>query len=544
MAVVGVSCAAHILLILRHLSSSSTIMASRWDQPDRASAAAAAAAKLSSQYHGPRETDAPFYTRIEVNDLKNRYTLTKSAAQQSIYNETGAQVSTKGQWYPDRSKGTPAEPPLYLLIEAQTQDSFDMAVNKVHELKDMDMQPLVEDRNRRFEERAASRRKWDEFKVFINMEPLRNFNLRAKIVGPGGMFVKYIQQETNTKVQIKGLGSGFLEQDTGQESNDAMHINVTGPDVQQFSYARELSEDLISAVKVEWERAQGIVPQVEQMGYDQSQYSDMPAIPDPNDKEGVDKYNKYWTDQGYDLNDAAFREWLTEYEKSQKEYYAQYYAQYQQQQPEQNPQAKQEYHATEDCQCDCTSAKHPPTSRNKAAAKFKFSRFTKSFNRSSFQLSSCKMVNVRDVSAPSFIEAYSQHLKRSGKIEIPNWVDIVKTGSHKELAPYNPDWYFVRAAAVARHIYLRKSVGVGSLVKFHGGAVNRGHRPYHHRDASRGVDRRVVQSLEKIGVLEKAVDGGRRISQDGMRDLDRIAASVVETGNEEESEEEEDDDDE
>lgn len=306
---------------------------------------AAAAAKLSSQYHGPRETDAPFYTRIEVNDLKNRYTLTKSAAQQSIYNETGAQVSTKGQWYPDRSKGTPAEPPLYLLIEAQTQDSFDMAVNKVHELKDMDMQPLVEDRNRRFEERAASRRKWDEFKVFINMEPLRNFNLRAKIVGPGGMFVKYIQQETNTKVQIKGLGSGFLEQDTGQESNDAMHINVTGPDVQQFSYARELSEDLISAVKVEWERAQGIVPQVEQMGYDQSQYSDMPAIPDPNDKEGVDKYNKYWTDQGYDLNDAAFREWLTEYEKSQKEYYAQYYAQYQQQQPEQNPQAKQEYHA-------------------------------------------------------------------------------------------------------------------------------------------------------------------------------------------------------
>ena len=190
------------------------------------------------------------------------------------------------------------------------------------------------------------------------------------------------------------------------------------------------------------------------------------------------------------------------------------------------------------------------------------------------------MVNVRDVSAPSFIEAYSQHLKRSGKIEIPNWVDIVKTGSHKELAPYNPDWYvnglwwlemvcckyflpslqppkisknqhsqnthryYVRAAAVARHIYLRKSVGVGSLVKFHGGAVNRSHRPYHHRDASRGVDRRVVQSLEKIGVLEKGVDGGRRISQDGMRDLDRIAASVVEAGNEEESEEEEDDDDE
>jgi small subunit ribosomal protein S19e len=36
-----------------------------------------------------------------------------------------------------------------------------------------------------------------------------------------------------------------------------------------------------------------------------------------------------------------------------------------------------------------------------------------------------------------------------------------------------------------------------------------------------------VQALEKIGVLEKDPRGGRRISQDGTRDLDRIAASLV-----------------
>ncbi len=27
----------------------------------------------------------------------------------------------------------------------------------------------------------------------------------------------------------------------------------------------------------------------------------------------------------------------------------------------------------------------------------------------------------------------------------PKWVDLVKTGTFKELAPYDPDWYFVRA---------------------------------------------------------------------------------------------------
>ena len=32
-----------------------------------------------------------------------------------------------------------------------------------------------------------------------------------------------------------------------------------------------------------------------------------------------------------------------------------------------------------------------------------------------------------------------------GKIEVPTWVDIVKTGAYKELAPYDPDWYYVRA---------------------------------------------------------------------------------------------------
>jgi hypothetical protein len=71
-------------------------------------------------------------------------------------------------------------------------------------------------------------------------------------------------------------------------------------------------------------------------------------------------------------------------------------------------------------------------------------------------------------------------------------------------------------AAVARHIYLRKSMGVGALTKLHGSKNRRGVRPSHHRDSSAGVQRTVVQSLEKIGVLEQATDGGRKISQDGM----------------------------
>lgn len=52
-------------------------------------------------------------------------------------------------------------------------------------------------------------------------------------------------------------------------------------------------------------------------------------------------------------------------------------------------------------------------------------------------------------SAEAFITAYASHLKRSGKLEVPTWVDLVKTGSYKELAPYDPDWYYVRAGPYA-----------------------------------------------------------------------------------------------
>jgi len=41
-------------------------------------------------------------------------------------------------------------------------------------------------------------------------------------------------------------------------------------------------------------------------------------------------------------------------------------------------------------------------------------------------------------------------------------------------------------------------------------------------DASGSVDRKVMQALEKIGVLEHNEEkGGRRITQSGKRDLDR-----------------------
>ena len=72
-------------------------------------------------------------------------------------------------------------------------------------------------------------------------------------------------------------------------------------------------------------------------------------------------------------------------------------------------------------------------------------------------------VTVKDVAAQDFVIAYAAHLKRIGKIEVPKWADLVKTGTTRELAPYDPDWYYMRAAAIARRVYLRGGIGVGAF---------------------------------------------------------------------------------
>ena len=127
-------------------------------------------------------------------------------------------------------------------------------------------------------------------------------------------------------------------------------------------------------------------------------------------------------------------------------------------------------------------------------------------------------------------------------IRLLGWVDTVKTSHSNELPPQSADWFYVRAAAVARHVYMRKSVGVGRLRKVHGSTKNRGSRPSHHVNASGSVDRKVLQALEELGILEKLEDdeegstgkGGRRITQAGARDLDRIAQTAVEGDDEDE----------
>jgi small subunit ribosomal protein S19e len=145
---------------------------------------------------------------------------------------------------------------------------------------------------------------------------------------------------------------------------------------------------------------------------------------------------------------------------------------------------------------------------------------------------------VKDVAAQKFITCFAKHMKRQGKFELPKWGDQVKTGVAKELAPYNPDWLYVRAASVARYVYIRGGCGVGSFRKVYGSQQRRGVCTEHYRKGSGKIVRYCMQQLEEMGIMEiDEKTGGRRITPEGQREMDTVAFQTI-------SEEDEDDDDE
>uniref|UniRef100_A0A4W2CE47 Small ribosomal subunit protein eS19 n=1 Tax=Bos indicus x Bos taurus TaxID=30522 RepID=A0A4W2CE47_BOBOX len=113
------------------------------------------------------------------------------------------------------------------------------------------------------------------------------------------------------------------------------------------------------------------------------------------------------------------------------------------------------------------------------------------------------------------------------KVREAEWVDTVKLAKHKELAPYDENWFYTRAASTARHLYLPGGAGVGSMTKIYGGCQRNGVMPSHFSRGSKSVARRVLQALEGLKMVEKDQDGGRKLTPQGQRDLDRIAGQVA-----------------
>ena len=134
-----------------------------------------------------------------------------------------------------------------------------------------------------------------------------------------------------------------------------------------------------------------------------------------------------------------------------------------------------------------------------------------------------KGFQVREVPAATFVEALAKHFETAQVIKAPEWADLVKTGFLQQMPPTRSNWWYVRAASVARQIYMNKTASVSGLVFRYGTNENPGVSPKHHQEASRKIIRTILQQLEKADLVSIRENNGRELTPKGQKLLDQVA---------------------
>lgn len=139
------------------------------------------------------------------------------------------------------------------------------------------------------------------------------------------------------------------------------------------------------------------------------------------------------------------------------------------------------------------------------------------------------MTHPNDVPPAALLPRLAAELKSRNAVSPPTWAAFVKTGVHKQRAPVDPEWWYLRSASVLRKVYLKRAIGVSRLSSEYGGKRDRGSAPYHARTGSRAVLREIVQQLEKAGLLQPYKGRGRRVTASGQKLLDAVSRDLLKT---------------
>ncbi|HUZ80388.1 MAG TPA: 30S ribosomal protein S19e [Thermoplasmata archaeon] len=137
------------------------------------------------------------------------------------------------------------------------------------------------------------------------------------------------------------------------------------------------------------------------------------------------------------------------------------------------------------------------------------------------------MTHPRDVPPSALLPRLATELKNRAAVTPPTWAAFVKTGVHKERAPTQDDWWYMRSASVLRKIYVHGNIGISRLSADYGGKRDRGSAPYHARKGSRAVLREIVQQLEHAGLVQAYKNKGRRVSGEGQKLLDTLSRDTL-----------------
>ena len=136
------------------------------------------------------------------------------------------------------------------------------------------------------------------------------------------------------------------------------------------------------------------------------------------------------------------------------------------------------------------------------------------------------MPTVYDIPANILIRRLAQDLKSREEITPPEWMQFVKTGAHKERAPDDADFWFVRCASILRKVYLNGPIGTEKLRIAYGGKKRRGVKPNKFQKGSGAIVRTALQQLERAGFITKQPTKGRVMTDIGRSYMDKLSSAL------------------
>lgn len=142
------------------------------------------------------------------------------------------------------------------------------------------------------------------------------------------------------------------------------------------------------------------------------------------------------------------------------------------------------------------------------------------------------MTHIIEVNPNSLIARVADELKEQKLVQPTDWSKFVKTGMHRERHPDNPDWWYIRAAAILRAIATLRPIGTQKLRTKYGGLKGRGHKPEHFYRASGSIIRKILQQLETSSLIKQTQVGvhkGRILTPQGTSLLDKAAVQLAKT---------------
>eukprot|EP00005_Dracoamoeba_jomungandri_P003215 CAMPEP_0174250072 /NCGR_PEP_ID=MMETSP0439-20130205/361_1 /TAXON_ID=0 /ORGANISM="Stereomyxa ramosa, Strain Chinc5" /LENGTH=598 /DNA_ID=CAMNT_0015330055 /DNA_START=1 /DNA_END=1797 /DNA_ORIENTATION=+ len=196
--------------------------------------------------------DQPYSSELEINHCPPgvRYQVTKGATHQEIMRETGATIVVRGKF--KKPGDTSPKPPLHLLVSADDQRKVDAALARLNAIINKTTSfttPFV----------PFPGGTYVETKVDLGIDPsgkhFNAFNFVGKIIGPKGANVKYIENTTGAKVQLKG---GPARQYPGQpidptEKQEDMNLHLCASSQTVLDSAKKLAQELVDSVRKDYE---------------------------------------------------------------------------------------------------------------------------------------------------------------------------------------------------------------------------------------------------------------------------------------------------